>query len=337
MTIENSLIRKQILNQRFINSLGRRYLKEISDLLDTVSKRLVRQPNNDRLQAIRADLSAVMLMRLNQLGVEITDDMIEFGVEEMQFVGGVTNANSKVLLSVPSAAVIRRALEISEMQILEGSKTLLFKEALEKFTASQIKLVQQTIADGILLGDPIRDIAAQVKGLSLGKTKAQTQALTRTLVNHTTAQARKSFLAENSEVFDGDEWIAVLDTRTTLICAGRDGRVYPIGSGPYPPAHYNCRSLRVPVLKSQFQSAKQKSNREDFDGWLKGQDKGFQDEYFSQFADGADKSKLFRQGGLEIQRFRDETGKEYSLEQLRALNPVAFDKANLSNDPAGFN
>ena len=92
----------------------------------------------------------------------------------------------------------------------------------------------------------------------------------------------------------------------------------------------------MPVLKSQFESAKQKSNREDFDGWLKGQDKGFQDEYFSQFPNGADKSKLFRDGGLEIQRFRDETGKAYTLEQLRSLNPVAFDKANLTDSPAGF-
>jgi SPP1 gp7 family putative phage head morphogenesis protein len=336
MTIENSLIRKQILNQRYINSVARKYLKEISDLLDVVSKKLERQPNNDRLQAIRADLSTVMARRLNQLGIEITDDMVGFGVDEMDFVGDVANANSKVLLRVPDAAVIRRALQISELQILDGAKTLLFQEVLEKFTSAQISLMQRTISDGILLGDSIRDIAAQVKALSTGKTAAQTKAVTRTLVNHTTAQARKSFLAENSEVFDGDEWIAVLDSRTTLICAGRDGRVYPIGSGPYPPAHYQCRSLRVPVLKSQFESATQKSNREDFDTWLKDQDKSFQDEYFSQFPDGKDKSKLFRDGGLEIQRFRDETGKEYSLDELRALNPVAFDKANLKNDPAGF-
>ena len=96
---------------------------------------------------------------------------------------------------------------------------------------------------------------------------------------------------------------------------------------------HNCRSQRVPILKDEF-AINPKSDSvvggRTFDDWLRGQDAGFQDEYFSQFPDGKDKAALFRRGGLDIQQFRNETGVEYSLDQLRGLEPLAFKKANIT-------
>ena len=48
-----------------------------------------------------------------------------------------------------------------------------------------------------------------------------------------------------------EEWrfIATLDGRTTLTCAGLHGNVYPVGKGPRPPRHIGCRSCSVPVLR----------------------------------------------------------------------------------------
>jgi len=106
---------------------------------------------------------------------------------------------------------------------------------------------------------------------------------------------------------------------------------------------HNCRSVRVPVVKDEFaigpQGAKRPevsaegrgttSSKTKFDSWMRRQPADFQDEYFSQFPDGLEKAKLFRQGGLSIDRFRDETGRNFTLDQLRALEPVAFGKANI--------
>ena len=110
---------------------------------------------------------------------------------------------------------------------------------------------------------------------------------------------------------------------------------------------HNCRSLRIPVVKPEFakgsqsavrpsvgpKGAKQVSGNVKFDGWMRNQPASFQDEYFSQFADGKEKAALFRRGGLKIQQFRDETGKNYSLDQLKALEPIAFEKANITLSP----
>ena len=109
---------------------------------------------------------------------------------------------------------------------------------------------------------------------------------------------------------------------------------------------HNCRSIRVPVLKDEFDLQDDTARRPEvgdegpgtttastkFDGWLRRQPASFQDEYFSRFPDGKEKAALFRRGGLDIQQFRDETGKDFTLDQLRALQPLAFEKANIKPD-----
>lgn len=335
MTIENSFIRKQILNQRYVRSLSDKYLKQMVSLLRRVEKRIAQQPNSIRLQAIRADLDAAINLRLNEITEQMRLDMVEFGIDEAEFTGEVMNANSKVLLRVPDSASIERFLLVKELNIKVGTGSLTMGEALSQFALGQTKQIQRTIMDGLLLGESTRDIAKSVGALATGRPKHQVLALTRTLTNHASAQSRNAFMTENKEVFEGEEWSAVLDSRTTLICAGRDGTIYPVGRGEFPPAHWNCRSVRIPVMADDFLEGSQKSNKKDFDTWLKQQSASFQDEYFSQFPNGKQKAALFRRGGLEIQRFRDETGKNYSLQELRALYPVAFDKANLKMPVSG--
>lgn len=50
------------------------------------------------------------------------------------------------------------------------------------------------------------------------------------------------------KVFHEEQFVAVLDSRTTKICRRLDGKRYKLGVGPIPPLHMNCRSMRVIVL-----------------------------------------------------------------------------------------
>lgn len=50
------------------------------------------------------------------------------------------------------------------------------------------------------------------------------------------------------QVFVQEQYVAVLDSRTTKLCRRLDGHRYPIGEGPIPPLHPNCRSIRIVVL-----------------------------------------------------------------------------------------
>lgn len=62
-------------------------------------------------------------------------------------------------------------------------------------------------------------------------------------------QAKKAMLdvPSNNELLPRELYVAVLDSRTTAICRSFNGKVFPVGSGPYPPLHWNCRSTRVPL------------------------------------------------------------------------------------------
>jgi hypothetical protein len=138
----------------------------------------------------------------------------------------------------------------------------------------------------------------------------------------------------NSDVLEGYRFIATLDSRTTLICASNDQKVFPIGAGPMPPLHWGCRSATIPAVSPEFdvgsklhgerpaiggKGVTQVSGRTTYGSWLKKQPTEFIDE-----ALGTERSRLFRSGKIKIEGFVDPTGRAYTLKQLESLNPMAF-------------
>ena len=155
--------------------------------------------------------------------------------------------------------------------------------------------------------------------------KRQAQALVSTAVAHTANEARQTFYGANDDLIKGVQWISTLDARTTPICQSRDGTIYPVDSGPRPPAHFRCRSSTAPVLKSYKELGidldeapagtrasmdGQVPEAETYQSWLKKKPAAFQDEVL-----GPTRAKLFREG-MELDRFVDQSGKEYTFNQL---------------------
>lgn len=116
--------------------------------------------------------------------------------------------------------------------------------------------VRKAIRNGIALGETEKEIAQRVLGAAKGKggalsaTKSGLEGIARTAITHTSAQARQATFAENADVIESVLWVSTLDDRTTPLCQSLDGRTFPVNEGPRPPAHFNCRSTVVPVLKS---------------------------------------------------------------------------------------
>lgn len=346
MSIEDSLVRRQIFVQRFAGSQGLAAQKLLLDILERAQARMLREPTEfqtGRIARLIDDISIIANRGFADLSAQLLDEIAEFAADEALFYQTAVQTGVSVQLAVPAIGQIEQALLNTGMDAPIGPNTITMQEALDQFSEKKAAEIQRAISDGILDGDTTAQVARRIGALS-DRQRAQVDALTRTMINHASSQAHKVFNVENSAVLKGEEWVATLDIGTTLICGGRDGRLYPVGRGPYPPAHWNCRSIRVPVVKDEFALGTQGAKRPEvgadgpgqvtgqtkFDGWLRRQPADFQDEYFSQFPDGAEKAALFRRGGLGIQQFRDETGRDFTLDQLRALEPLAFDKANLN-------
>lgn len=332
MAIEDRLIRRQIFIQRFSASEARRIQARLTRLYSVINARILKEPGatiQERLLNIRRDIDIIIAQGFQELSDEINQSVLDFSEKEMGFAQRAQQAGTRVVLTAPTIGQLEAALRDSELDAPLGPNTITMREALNQFTTNKAREIKLTIGDGILIGDTGPEIRKAITELATGLHKHQAEALVRTLTNHAASQARKLVVVNNKELFESEEWTAVLDGRTTLICGGRDGREYPVGRGPYPPAHWNCRSVRIPVFKKEFAIEGRGKKSPEFDGWLRGQSADFQDDYFSQFPDGLEKAALFRRGKLPIQSFRDETGRNFTLEQLQASEPLAFSKANI--------
>lgn len=239
--------------ERFAESEGAR----IVELLDT--------------RALR-DLEGLVLQRMRGMakGQAFTlRQMTDLRVALSNRIGGVMRyANSNL------AASMQRFATVDAKFALKALKMAVPGRALEKPTVRALRLassrhpilgstmdgwfgrlsastqfnVAAEIRKGIAFGESVDEIAARVERV-LDVTRAQAKTIALTSVKHVSAQTQREVWLANSDIVDREMFTAVLDDRTTEICADHDGEVYKTGDGPYPPLHWRCRSRRMPMVK----------------------------------------------------------------------------------------
>jgi len=218
------------------------------------------------------------------------------------------------------------------MTLISGQKTINTTLAgiFDTFSVGVSREVMTAVQSGITAGSTNAQITSDVMGLVNTRTRAQAEAVVRTAANTTGSVARAEVYRQNADVLKGEEFSAVLDGRTTITCASLDGKIYQVGEGPQPPMHYNCRSVRVPVVDDRFAALREGATRASKDGpvssqttynsWLKKQPDSFQSEVL-----GPERAQLFRSGGLSLDKFTDDAGKVYTLDELRAREGITLE------------
>jgi len=138
--------------------------------------------------------------------------------------------------SKPSAAAVDRALA----RPVQGRTQ---RQWLDSLRVTDMTAIRSSVIAATTEGAPL------MTGLKTSylKTGRNVESVARTLTTHTSTTARTETLKEN-DVLEQEEYIAVLDSRTTFVCASNDGKIYAVGFGPTPPLHFGCRSIRVSVL-----------------------------------------------------------------------------------------
>ena len=257
-----------------------------------------------------------------------------------------------------------------------------------KIRSDDLRRIDSSIRVGYLQGETPTQIAGRVVGTARLRgvdgiteiTRRQATAITRTAVNFVASEARAEWIAENEDLVQEEQFVATLDSRTTPVCRANDGHRYPLGKGPRPPLHYQCRSLRVPVLdgdamgdrpakpstermllrefaernkldkvpgersalprgtKGAFDDFSRRRVREltgqvpaktTYQEWLTAQSAEFQNDVL-----GPTRAKLFRDGGLPLEKFVDHSGEQLNLSLLASKEAAAFRAAGL--DPHDF-
>jgi SPP1 gp7 family putative phage head morphogenesis protein len=278
-----------------------------------------------RAQAQATDLYQYLLASNKEYAEQYKADLTQFGQYEAEFNQTMMQKRLGIDLSLPAPIQIQQAAFTGIMG-LEPSKGYTLGGMLDDFGPAHANLVVDQIRSSIVLGDTTDELTRGIRGLvPLQSRKAAT--LARTAVNHVSVQARKETLKENDDVLLGYEWVATLDSRTSLICMSRDGVIYKdYDRDPKPPAHFNCRSTIVPKVNPEYDlgadiigtraakgsgGAGQVSAGLNYDQWLRKQSEPFQNKVL-----GKGRAKLFRKG-MTIDKFVDNRGKTLTLTQLR--------------------
>ena len=113
-------------------------------------------------------------------------------------------------------------------------------------------------------------------------------------------------------------YVAILDSRTTKLCAGYHGKTFEAGRGPRPPLHWYCRSTRVPLVGDRTPSLP--SYRE----WLNRLSARDQDEVL-----GPRQGASFRAGTLAVEGFREPAWRGLDLKRLAERERHVFEIAGM--------
>ena len=366
ISLQDAAIAHRVNLERYSNGAVYRIIavlnKADAELFTLLTNALDQLPEGsftvERLEQLLLSVRELNLQAYTQVEKELTADLKALTAHEAGYQADLFASTfpARVLAQVSIARVdIEQAYSAALARPFQGR---LLKEWAQSLEAGRMVRIRDAIRMGYVQGEPISAIVRRVRGTKakgfsdgiIEIDRRHAEAVVRTAISHTAAVTRTRFHDDNGDLIKAVRWLSTLDTRTTEICMLRDGKEYtpdthkPIGhslpwlGGPGQ-AHWGCRSVDTPITKSLREmgidlDSFTPSDRASMDGtvpnettygeWLARQGKDRQIEVL-----GATRAKLLRDGGLPLERFANDKGKFYTLDELKKHDAKAFTRAGL--------
>ena len=364
--LHDALVRRQIYLQGFGTGLTQDVLQLLDDTVEDLQDRLARRledfvkadpglDQNKRLRALIEIITDIREKAFNQIGDVWDANMRGLSEAEVDYIDRNLRELAPVVLDtiVPSVETLGSLVSNNPFQ----GRTM--KEWAEKIQGDDLDRIIREIRIGGAQGQTRAEISRRIFGSPLNKgadgiltvTRRDAEAITRTATNFFANEAKKEFYLANDDIIKQEQFLATLDSRTTIQCASLDGEVYPVGEGPRPPLHWRCRSLRIPVVDGlELSKRPAKSYLEaDLEGLSKADKRakireltgrepggttyeeflGRQTEAYQDHVLGPVRAQLFRDGDLPLGKFTDDQGNVYTLDELKKREPEAFRRAGV--------
>lgn len=349
--IADTAIRHAVDTTRYGNGVVRRLIALLNradaDLFAQLVEALGRM-GPDRFTVERLDALLQSVRETNRRAYEALRNGLEVDLQELAGYEAAHQAQLfEAVLPVQVSFTRINVEQAYSAALARPFQGRLLREWAASIEADKMIRIRDALRIGFVEGETIDQMIRRIRGTRargyedgiIEIDRRNAAAVVRTATQHVASFTRNQFFAANADLIKGERYTATLDGRTTLKCAALDGKLFKLGAGPMPPAHWNCRSSRVPVLKSWRELGIDAddlpaSTRASMDGqvpeettfgaWLRTKPAAFQDEYL-----GPTKGKLFRDGKLPIDRFVSRNGDELTLDQLRERDAKAFAAAGL--------
>jgi len=206
------------------------------------------------------------------------DDIVRELEVSPQFAEAVVSSDPTKLNLVTTEAgdtltgkgVYKLTAKQGEALVLPNGETV--EKAFRGIATSSAQKFRLVVQDGLLTGVPTKQIVREIIGQHGGMKFAsgqkvsaralalaggekgtrlannQIMTLVRTSVNQVANKASQETYKANDSVTKKYRYIATIDSRTTMLCASKDDKLFDYNDGPMPPLHFNCRSTTVPVI-----------------------------------------------------------------------------------------
>jgi SPP1 gp7 family putative phage head morphogenesis protein len=357
MPVHPSLVqiatRQQVLLEQLKTGQVRNFLKVFNQVGAEI-RRVLRSLEIDTIDALSRTKLEKLIGELADIQVTLFDKQIkalEDGTGEISTY--ISELEVKVLRSVASKSQIKNitfpsadkvSAEVWKRPVQATGDKL--GDFFKNWSASSVRRTNNAIRIAYEQGRTVPEVIRQLIGTDslkfkdglLAVSKRDAATVVRTSIQHVAATARSVTYEQNSDLVEGYQWVSTLDSNTTSKCRSLDGQKFDLGAGPVPPIHPNCRSTTTPSLIKEFDFLDKGATRSSEGGyvsadttyydWLKNQNEEFQDQVL-----GATRGKLFREGGLSVERFRalqlDKNFEPITLDEMRELEPLAFKRADL--------
>jgi SPP1 gp7 family putative phage head morphogenesis protein len=344
----------------FLKMLDGELAKDISDNLELGF-------TQQRLKSLKAQVRATIATAYSNAEDAVNDGLKGLGAVEQAFTLNAVNQSI-------GADLLTTSLTPEKLQTLVD-KTKIFGRPSQDWWADQTRSLQEKfmveMQMGIARGETIGELIMRIRGQATlkkfafktrsGKRKVLVEyrggimdihnrhaaALIRTGIQSVSNNVRQKTFESNSDVVKGQAWLSTLDTRTTPICQALDGLEWDLNGNPLgghsepfnpPPAHWNCRSTIVPLLKSWEELSKTKSpdlkrkiskveseiplstrsslggpvsSKMNYTGWFNRQSETVQVDIL-----GKRKLELFKKGKLSFRDMVDQTGNPLTIQEL---------------------
>lgn len=259
----DALLRHQIGLSQYGNHVqGKidRLLKETQeDLRDKIQSRLRggydTPAHAARVERIISGIRRTRIRSWREINEIWLQEMIDLAQTEAEHVAGLVRTVSPVQLDL----VLPAATQLKALVTSAPFQGRILRDWAQGLARADIQRIESQIRIGVVEGEGNDQIARRVSGRVRDGaggvteiTRRQATAITRTAVNHISNEARAAFYQANPGLFTHEQYVAVLDERTTFICQSLDGTRHEVGRGPHPPQHMQCRSIRVPVFSEDF-------------------------------------------------------------------------------------
>jgi SPP1 gp7 family putative phage head morphogenesis protein len=326
-----------------VNKILKILNKADADLIEQIAARMAKieqrgfdlgKATTDRLIALQKAIAEDRQAIFRELYGENKQEMLDFADYEADF-------NARIIEQSVAASGLTVELARPNKSILNAVVTSqpfrgrLLREWYAGLETQAAQRINDAIKIGIVEGQTTDQIIRRIRGTRANKfsdgilniSRRHASSVVRTATSHVSHRATMETYQANQDIVKGLKFIATLDSRTTPICRAYDNKVFKMGEEPVLPLHFNERSKLIAYLGN----FKTKGNRSasggpvpedtNYNEFLRNKPIKFQEE-----ALGVKKAKLFREGGLTMDKFVDPTGKEYTLAQLKERDTEIFNK-----------